>query len=128
MLALALDEAHKFMRGDGDGDGLSHARWSARRVRAHWRPSCSSVSVCAMHRFHSRDWCKYLAQKLVESAVPLSAVFKMRVRQRLTADRGLTRTQRRMAGVGAEEASGRRRCGQGVIIISFASAVIGADD
>ena len=85
VLALALDEAHKFMRGDGDGDGLSHARWPARRV-ACTGARAARVSVCAMHRFHSRDWCKYLAQKLVESALPLSAVFKMRVRQRLTAD------------------------------------------
>ena len=56
----------------------------------------------------------------MESVVPLSAVFKMRVRQRLTADRGFTRTHRP-----AEEATDRRRCGQGVVIISFAS---GADD
>jgi hypothetical protein len=79
------------------------------------------VSVCAMHRFHSRDWWSYLEKKLYLPAEKFATVsklqpgqalvfasraslttgssvetdvFTLRVRERVTADRGATRKHR----------------------------------
>jgi hypothetical protein len=129
---LALDEAHKFMAGE-KSDGLSHAVVNCARLMRHdgLRLFVSTqspltlapellelVSVCAMHRFHSRDWLKYLNAKLrlpedafevvsalqpgnalvfasraaVATAAPETTTFTARIRQRYTADRGATLT------------------------------------
>jgi hypothetical protein len=131
---LALDEAHKFMDGQKE-DGLSHAIVNCARLIRHdglrllvstQSPKALApellelVSVCAMHRFHSRDWWSYLEKKLylpekfttVSKLQPGHAlvfasrasltngssietdVFTLRVRQRVTADRGATRKHR----------------------------------
>jgi hypothetical protein len=75
---LALDEAHKFMRGDA-ADGLSQAIVNVARLIRHdgMRLAVSTqspvalapellelVTVAALHRFHSVDWFTYLAKKL----------------------------------------------------------------
>ncbi len=75
---LALDEAHKYMKGDLS-DGLSAALVNAARLMRHdgMRLLVSTqsplalapellelVSVAFLHRFHSADWFAYLAKKL----------------------------------------------------------------
>jgi len=75
---LALDEAHKYMKGDLS-DGLSAALVNAARLMRHdgvrLMVSTQSplalapellelVSVAFLHRFHSSDWFAYLAKKL----------------------------------------------------------------
>ena len=132
---LALDEAHKFMDGQKE-DGLSHAIVTCARLIRHdglrllvstQSPKALApellelVSVCAMHRFHSRDWWSYLEKKLYLPAEKFATVsklqpgqalvfasrasltngssvetdvFTLRVRQRVTADRGATRKHR----------------------------------
>lgn len=75
---LALDEAHKYMKGDLS-DGLSAALVNAARLMRHdgvrLMVSTQSplalapellelVSVAFLHRFHSSDWFSYLAKKL----------------------------------------------------------------
>lgn len=132
---LALDEAHKFMDGQKE-DGLSHAIVNCARLIRHdglrllvstQSPKALApellelVSVCAMHRFHSRDWWSYLEKKLYLPAEKFATVsklqpgqslvfasrasltngssvetdvFTLRVRQRVTADRGATRKHR----------------------------------
>lgn len=154
---LAVDEAHKFMDGGSDGgDGLSRAIVNCARLMRHdglrvlvstQSPQALApellelVSVCALHRFHSRDWYTYLDKKLrlpadgfdIVSTLPPghallfasraslgretsllrlrkdadtvgthaisagTASFRVRVRQRLTADRGATRLHRPLA-------------------------------
>ena len=75
---LVLDEAHKYMVGDGS-DGLSAAIVNSARLMRHdgVRLALSTqsplalapellelVTVAALHRFHSRDWFVHLARKL----------------------------------------------------------------
>lgn len=130
----------------GGGDGLSRAIVNCARLMRHdglrvlvstQSPQALApellelVSVCALHRFHSRDWFQFLDKKLrlpeggfdvVSSLPPGHALvfasraslgpdfrstgaitstgasgttcFRMRMRQRLTADRGATRLHR----------------------------------
>jgi len=75
---LALDEAHKFMKGD-KSDGLSNAIVNAVRLMRHdgMRVAISTqspltlapellelVSLVVLHRFHSHDWFQYLKSKI----------------------------------------------------------------
>jgi len=75
---LALDEAHKFMRGD-KSDGLSNSILTAVRLMRHdgMRVAISTqspltlapellelVSMAVLHRFHSSDWFSYLSAKI----------------------------------------------------------------
>ncbi|KAI8609740.1 hypothetical protein BC830DRAFT_809148 [Chytriomyces sp. MP71] len=75
---LALDECHKFMDGL-KGDGLSDAILDTIRLMRHdgirvvlstqspraLQPEILElVSVAVLHRFHSRDWFKYLQAKV----------------------------------------------------------------
>jgi hypothetical protein len=128
---LALDEAHKFMDGAATDD-LSAAIVNIARLMRHdgirlvvstqspltLAPELLElVTVAVLHRFHSKDWFSYLAQKLpLEAAawdllvslnpgqalvlasrhqIPLGNkylyghnCFVMQIRPRLTADRG----------------------------------------
>ena len=75
---LALDEAHKFMKGD-KSDGLSNSILTAVRLMRHdgMRVAISTqspltlapellelVSMAVLHRFHSSDWFSYLRAKI----------------------------------------------------------------
>jgi DNA helicase HerA-like ATPase len=75
---LALDEAHKFMKGD-KSDGLSNSIINAARLMRHdgMRVAISTqspltlapellelVSIVVLHRFHSHDWFQYLKSKI----------------------------------------------------------------
>ena len=143
---LALDEAHKFMGGDGS-DGLSTAIINAARLMRHdgLRLIVSTqspfalapellelVSVAVLHRFHSRDWHEYLAKKLTLAAGSFDAITRLQpghaivfasraalgapaaeavvlpvcIRQRITADRGSTRTNRTAAATTCRSSSG----------------------
>lgn len=132
---LALDEAHKFMRGEAS-DGLSEAIVNAARMMRHdgmrlvvstQNPSALApellelVTVAVMHRFHSRSWFTQLSSKIALSedcwesikdletgdgvvftaklqqesykeGKPSCGVISVRIRERLTADRGSSKT------------------------------------
>jgi hypothetical protein len=75
---LALDEAHKFMKGDST-DGLSNAIVNAARLMRHdglrvvvstQSPKALApellelVTLAILHRFHSRDWFDHLRAKI----------------------------------------------------------------
>lgn len=142
---LALDEAHKFMKGDAS-DGLSEAIVNAARLMRHdgmrlvvstQNPSALApellelVTVAVMHRFHSRDWFTHLSSKIalpesswdsiknLETGVgmvfcatsrldgrPSCGVIPVRIRERLTADRGSSKTN--TAAIAAVPASASR--------------------
>ena len=137
------------MDAGGESDGLSSAIVDTARLMRHdgMRLFVSTqspntllpellelVTVAVLHRFHSRDWHKYLSQKLplpdgsfeaIRELQPGAALVfatralvdrgeaaggeedggesllaHVRVRQRLTADRGATRTNRAAGGGG----------------------------
>lgn len=127
---LMLDEAHKFMNAQAS-DGLSRSLVDTVRLMRHegMRIAISSqspkvfasellelISICLIHKFHSRDWFDHLKAKvplppsmfetitqlapgnaLVFSShhnlpgIDSNALLKVQVRPRLTADRGGTR-------------------------------------
>jgi hypothetical protein len=133
---LVLDEAHKYMDGVAS-DGLSSAIVNIARLMRHdgIRLAISTqspkalapellelVSVCMMHRFHSKDWIEYLSNKIPidvkqldkimdlpcgnaimfassivtagESPWKDQKIVQVHMRKRLTADRGSTKTNR----------------------------------